>query len=121
MFVEMVLNDEELQKRTEAMESEEVLALAKEQGLEFTLDELKDVDNNRELSTDELDEVVGGEGVTRLGSRSGNPDRCPSNPNGKEHEWVETGKFDEKVLFVTVQRVFITCKYCMKTRSLVRW
>ena len=97
------------------------LSIAKEQGLEFTLDELKDVDNNRELSTDELDEVVGGEGVTRLGSRSSNPDRCPSNPNGKEHEWVETGKFDEKVLFVTVQRVFITCKYCMKTRSLVRW
>ena len=60
-FVQAVLNDEELREKTANMKPEDAVPLGKEMGYDFTLEEFTDVMNeDRELSPDELENAVGG-------------------------------------------------------------
>ena len=95
------------------MKPEEVLACAREQGLECTLEELKEETlKSRELSPDEMDQAAGG---STAQSHYKKPE-CPKSPNN-EHKWVKTGEYlEETILFVEHWNVFYTCEYCMKTR-----
>ena len=61
VFVQAVLNDEELRKKTANIKPEEIVPFANEMGFDFTLDELKEVKKEDiELSPDELESVAGG-------------------------------------------------------------
>ena len=61
-FVQAILNDEELRQRTEKMKPEDAVPLGKEMGYDFTFEEFTDVMNeDRELSPDELEAVAGGD------------------------------------------------------------
>jgi len=57
-FLEAVSANEELNKKASAAPKEELLAMAKELGIELTEDDLKQ--ESKELSDDELDAVAGG-------------------------------------------------------------
>ena len=57
-FLEAVSANEELAKKVSTASKEELLAMAKELGIELTEDDLKQV--SQELSDDELDAVAGG-------------------------------------------------------------
>jgi len=60
-FVQAVLNDEELRERAKDLKPEDAVPLGKEMGYDFTLEEFTDVMNeDRELSPDELENVAGG-------------------------------------------------------------
>ena len=61
VFVQAVLNDEELRGKTANMKPEDAVPLGKEMGYDFTLEEFTDVMNeDRELSPVELESVAGG-------------------------------------------------------------
>ena len=61
VFVQAVLNDEELREKTANIKPEEVIPFAKEMGYDFTLDELKEVkEEDIELSPEELGKAAGG-------------------------------------------------------------
>lgn len=57
-FLELVSQNEELGKKLNGMNKEEIIAAAKELGVELTEDDLKQ--ESEELSDDELDAVAGG-------------------------------------------------------------
>lgn len=59
-FVEMVAADAALKARLETLDSEAVLAAAKEMGLDFTAEELKAAAMDETVSLDELEQVSGG-------------------------------------------------------------
>ena len=68
-FLELMEKDAELQKILQGSEPEQAVSLAKEKGLDFTVDELleavKDIREERsagakELNEDDLDQVAGG-------------------------------------------------------------
>jgi len=61
-FVEMVAADAALKARLETLDSEAVLAAAKEMGLDFTAEELKAAAMDQAVALDELDEVAEGIG-----------------------------------------------------------
>ena len=64
-FVQAILEDEELREKTANMKPEDALPLGKEMGFDFTLEEFTDVMNvmneDKELSPDELEAVTGGD------------------------------------------------------------
>ncbi|MBP3857788.1 MAG: Nif11-like leader peptide family RiPP precursor [Ruminiclostridium sp.] len=61
VFVQAILDDEELSKRAEKMKPEDAVPLGKEMGYDFTLEEFTDVMNeDGELSPDELEAAAGG-------------------------------------------------------------
>ena len=112
-FIDLLLSDKDLQERTAGMKPEEVLACAREQGLECTLEELKEETlKSRELSPDEMDQVDGGSTAAHHYSAP----KCPKSPDHKHH-WVKTGeKLAGTILFVETWNVFYTCEYCMATK-----
>lgn len=60
-FVQAIIDDEELRKRTAAMKPEEAIPFAKEMGYDFTIEELTEVKTEDiELSPDDLENVAGG-------------------------------------------------------------
>lgn len=62
-FLEMVSKDEELSKKVSAMQKEEVLALAKDMGMELTEEDFAE-NAVQELDDDDLDTVAGGSDVS---------------------------------------------------------
>jgi len=100
-FVEKVQADAALAERVKGMTPQEGLALAKEMGLEFTEDELKDALNNRELDPEELDEAAGGvrnDQATTLKMKK--EMHCHGDIHGPEHQWVKTGHIEEPHTFL---------------------
>ena len=60
-YVQAVMEDEELRKRTENVKPVDAVPLAKEMGYDFTAEELTEaLNNNMELSLEELGSVAGG-------------------------------------------------------------
>ena len=112
-FVEMVAANAALKARIETLDSEAVLAAAKEMGLDFTAEELKAAAMVQEVSPDELDEVAGGKKM------SGSLAWCTKSPN-QEHNWVYTGHEEEPHSFLCWDWTFgydhYKCTYCGKTK-----
>jgi predicted ribosomally synthesized peptide with nif11-like leader len=117
-FINLLLSDKALQERTAGMKPEEVLACAREQGLECTLEELKAATlKSRELTPDEMDQAAGGirSGARKLSTDSSDSS-CPNSPDGS-HKWVKTAEYlDDTFLFLEHWTVFYTCDYCMATK-----
>jgi len=74
-----------LNERVKGMKPEEALACAKELGLDFTEEELKQAAENQPLSLDELEMVAGGRKLKDGSYRASSG--CTESPNGK-HEFV---------------------------------
>lgn len=112
-FVEMVAADAALKARLETLDSEAVLAAAKEMGLDFTAEELKAAAMDETVSLDELDEVAGGKKM------SGSVAWCTKSPN-QEHNWVKTGHEEEPHSFICWDWTYgydhYKCTYCGKTK-----
>jgi len=62
-FIDMMLNDEEQRNRFANMTTEEGLKAAKEMGLDFTTEELKEAGESYEMTPEEMEMVSGGEGI----------------------------------------------------------
>ena len=60
-FTKMLLEDEELRGRFTNMSIEEGLSAAKDMGLDFTLEELKEARDTNELTLDDMDKVSSGD------------------------------------------------------------
>ena len=60
-FIKEMLENEELRNRIAGMSTEDGLAAAKEMGLDFTTDELKEAGENYELPEEVLNNVSGGD------------------------------------------------------------
>ncbi len=69
-----------MSERTANKGEEEVLAIAKEMGLDFTSDELKEAAGSVELNLAELESAAGG--------TTPSWDRCPARGYGGAHNWV---------------------------------
>ena len=114
-FVEMVAADAAPKARLETLDSEAVLAAAKEMGLDFTAEELKAAAMVQEVALDELDEVAGGIGKKMPGSVAW----CTKSPN-QEHNWVKTGHEEEPHSFLCWDWTYgydhYKCTYCGKTK-----
>ena len=115
-LVQMIREDENLKRRLEGMTPEEVLAFARESGLDVTAAELREAVKTQELLPEEMDGVAGG-GILK----SQDPDRndvCPRSPNG-EHKWQLTGheEVPHKFLWIdyTVGYDHKKCSLCGKT------
>lgn len=99
-FVEKVQADAALAERVKGMTPQESLALAKEMGLEFTEEELKqateDVED-RELSPEELEQGVGGARHKKRALNNHNvmsaSRTCSQAPDGR-HQFVYEGHFE---------------------------
>lgn len=93
-FIDLLLSDKTMQERTAGMKPEEVLAFAREQGLECTLEELKEETlKSRELSPDEMDQAAGGSAAAYHYSK----EKCPKSPDpDHQHKWVKTGNTSQK-------------------------
>ena len=132
-FVQAILDDEELRQRTAAMNPEEIVAVAKEAGYDFTLDELKDVKKEDvELSPDELEAAAGGDkkaqndmakkayerGLTTErwehanGLRTNEALYCYGNPKGTKHNYIYT--YEDRTLLCSWTRTYeiATCSRC---------
>ena len=114
-FVQAILNDEELRQRTEKMKPEDAVPLGKEMGYDFTLKEFTDVMNedrellSRELSTDELEAVAGGDkknvnqqkffrkGVRKVQEEESK--HCNNDFNAPLHNWIPIGHEERPVLW----------------------
>lgn len=121
-FVEKVQADAALSERVKAMTPQEGMALAKELGLEFTEEELKDALNNRELEPEELDEGVGGtahSGTTLGGGfvSAVKQQTCEYSPNLR-HKWEYIGHSEEPHSFLWIDYTWgydhYKCVYCGK-------
>ena len=102
------MNDEELREKTANMKPEDAVPLGKEMGYDFTLEEFTDVMNeDRELSPDELENVAGGNAKLQSQMSKDTHDRgyqnnykrsnernynrahfCHGVPNGPRHQFV---------------------------------
>ena len=63
VFVKKLLEDEELRNRIASVNTEEGLKIAREMGLDFTEEELKEAGKSYELTPEEMEMVSGGEGI----------------------------------------------------------
>ena len=62
-FIDMMLKDEEQRTHFANMTTEEGLKAAKEMGLDFTAEELKEAGETYEMTPEEMEMVSGGEGL----------------------------------------------------------
>lgn len=120
-FVDKVMTDAALNERVKDMKPEAVLACAKEQGLDFTEEELKAALGDEKLSLEDLDNVAGGNvvGGSYLPKKPSKKDTCPGNASG-DHEWVKTGHVEDPHSFLwidyTIGYDIYTCSCCGKTK-----
>ena len=89
-FLAQLKEDEALQERTANKGKDEVLAVAKEMGLAFTLDELKEAIDDDEINPDELESAAGGK-FKGSGGSGHVSEYCPANPTDHTHNWVKYG------------------------------
>ena len=122
-FLDKIVEDKALQERLTGKEPEEVLAAAKELGLECTREELEEAAKKRELDMDELAETAGGANIEFERSMAGKIIRRESpctNPGG--HQWVYTHHDEERnTLFIfpffgTKGYNYFKCEYCNRTK-----
>ena len=71
VFVKKLLEDEELRNRIASVNTEEGLKIAREMGLEFTEEELKEAGESYEMTPEEMEMVSGGDGGIDVGKMVG--------------------------------------------------
>ena len=117
-FLKKITEDEALKERLAGKEPEEVLAAAKELGMECTREELEEVAKSMELGPDEMGSASGGGGylvpVTLRGVF-----KC-TNPEG--HHWVYTHHEEEELNFLFISlgtRGYnhFECSFCHATKK----
>ena len=117
-FLKKITKDEALNDRVTGKEPDEVLAVAKELGLECTKEELEKAAKNRELDLDEMAEAAGGDQYVEMGKMlaggPGAPAKC-TNPSG--HQWIYTHHEEEAAHFLWVEvgtrgYNYFGCPYC---------
>ena len=117
-FITMMWEDEALQDRTANRNEEEVMAVAKELGLAFTADELKEAAGTHELSPGEMEPVSGGSACNAIA-----PGVCPKNRN-RGHSWLKTGHYEDKWFtwikedgLFSIEYDIYKCTYCGLTKN----
>lgn len=120
-FLSMVQEDEALLDRMANLGRDEVQAAAKEMGLEFTAEELKEAADTFELTPEEMASVAGGYGKKKRHPKTQDP--CPSN-NGRGHNWVKTGHYEDEWFgwlkdggLWTLGYDTYKCSYCGRTKD----
>ena len=124
-FISLIWEDEDLKERTANKGEEEVMAVAKEMGLDFTAEELKEAasaHNTQELTLGEMEPVAGGV-TSNLIPGLIDPNACPKN-RYRNHSWkkikhVEDEWFSwikEGGLFSFGTDVY-ECRYCGLTKN----
>ncbi len=100
-FIQKVNESEELSSRLAGLNPEETLRAAKELGLEFTEEELKEALSVSELSIDDMEQASGGAHGLRANINRHKNDRsdCPDSPDGS-HQWAATGHIEEPHSFL---------------------
>ena len=97
-FALAVMEDQELRDRTAKLKPEEVLSIAKEMGYDFTEEELTAaMDENKELSADELEAAAGGYPGDTIYERE-SPKHCYFDMKGPLHNYVVVGH-EERWMF----------------------
>lgn len=92
-FIEMVREDEALQDRTANRGEEEVMAIARELGLDFTPEEMKEAARIREISADELDSAAGGRmKIFKIKRRQ----QAEGVPDEEGHIWYKIGHYEDE-------------------------
>lgn len=120
-FVQLILNDDELAARAEALKPEEAIGIAKEKGYDFTEEELKEILMGEELEEPELEEVAGGLPPHHWDKDIEKPwDKvCKMNPT-RVHKWKKARHKEEyhKFLWIDYSYGFdeYTCIYCGKKK-----
>ena len=116
-FVQAVMEDEELRRRAEKMKPEDAVPLGKEMGYDFTLEEFTDVMNeDRELSTDELGNVAGGNVVHLYALED---IYCNGDENGPKHIWGSHLEYESYGIFFehTYEvKECLKCGYVLRVR-----
>ena len=115
-FITLILENETLRDRRANRGEEEVMAIAKETGLDFTAEELKEAASASELTPGEMEFVAGGRNAFKL------KDKCPGNEGG--HMWVKTGHVEDE-WFSWLKKGGLwsigfdqfKCAYCGKTKE----
>ena len=94
-FLAMAREDEELQDRIANKGKEEVMAVAKESGLDFSDEELQEAASIKELSPDEMVACAGGRLKPYGKSYDPLETICPKR-NGEKHVWIRTGHKEDE-------------------------
>ena len=113
-FLKKIAEDEALKERLAGKEPEEVLAAAKELGLECTREELEEAAKSTELNLDEMSSASGGNFIMPIPIKF----KC-TNPEG--HHWVYTHHEEEEInlLFISLgTRGYnhFECSFCHATK-----
>ena len=116
------MEDETLRERTANKSEEEVLAVAKEMGLDYTTEELKEAVNARELDLSEMEPVAGGFLNSNCVKNFDEQYGCPKHRG--DHKWIKTGHYEDEWfgwlkkggLFSIGYDTF-QCEYCGKKKE----
>lgn len=111
-FMNLLKKDEALQKRLADLTPKERLDAAKELGLNFTIDELKETASH-DLPLEEMGKIAGGVPLLFDSSDPSPAANCPNSPTG-DHDWKEMAVFTE---FLVVKHHIMKCPYCGSTRD----
>ena len=120
-FIKQAMEDETLRERTANKGEEEILAIAKEMGLDYTAEELKEAAGVRELDLSDMEPVAGGDlyGMVKDFSEP----LCPKSKNG-EHKWIKTGHYEsewfswlKKGGIFSIGYDTFKCEYCGKKKE----
>lgn len=111
-FMNLLKEDETLQKRLADLTPEEKMDAAKELGQDFTIDELKEAAGHN-LPMEEMGKVAGGVPLPFDSSDPFPAEKCPDSPTG-DHDWKEMAVFTE---YLVVKHHIMKCRYCGNTRD----
>ena len=121
-FLKKIAEDEALKERLAGKEPEEVLAAAKELGMECTREELEEVAKSMELGPDEMGDVSAGINLDSLfGVRP--PKDIPKCTNPAGHHWVYTHHEEEEntllgfIPWGTKGYNYFECTFCHATKK----
>lgn len=119
----LMWEDKALRDRMANRSEEEVMAVAKEMGLEFTAEELKEAAEIHELTPGEMETAAGGGVYTSDGFGEIDPNACPKN-RYRNHSWRKTGHCEDEWfswlkeggLFSLGYDIY-TCAYCGRKKT----
>ena len=121
-FLKKITEDEALKERLAGKEPEEVLAAAKELGMECTREELEEIAKSMELGPDEMGDVSAGINLDSLfGVRP--PKDIPKCTNPAGHHWVYTHheEKEDKLFWLipigTIGYNHFECSFCHATKK----